>query len=126
MTWTPIPESKIWDMLNAAEMRMSVRQRRLWEAIRVGPEKWAQTPWGKHGGGFWVVGLIGRIVIWFNDIEHGFNISGYSQYGEIEDYLCDQTKLEDNLEKILGLIELGYEIGPSAGPPKRGVFPHGN
>jgi hypothetical protein len=121
-TWTPISEAGIWDKIVAAEGRMSVRQTRLWNAIRIEPERWAQTPWGKEGGGFWAVGVFGRLVIWFNDIEGGFNVSKYRIYREIEEYLCDQSELEDKLEKILHLIESGYELGPSLGPPRPGVI----
>jgi len=52
---------------------MTPEQLRLWKAIRIKPEKWLQPPYGDHGKGFWVVGLIGRTVTWYNDIEEGFN-----------------------------------------------------
>lgn len=76
-------EAEIWDEINSAWKRMSLPQRRLWEVIRIIPEKWKQSPWGNEGNGFWVVGLIGNSVVWYNDIEHGFNKSKFTNYGEI-------------------------------------------
>jgi hypothetical protein len=63
MMWQPLSEVELWDKLNQAWDRMTLEQRQVWEAIRVLPQKWALTPYGKQGGGFWVVGLIGRTVV---------------------------------------------------------------
>jgi hypothetical protein len=63
MMWQPLSEVELWDKLNQAWDRMTLEQRQVWEAIRVLPQKWALTPYGNQGGGFWVVGLIGRTVV---------------------------------------------------------------
>lgn len=55
MDWEPISEASLWDKINAAERRMNPRQERLWEAIRIIPEKWSQETYGNVGGGFWAV-----------------------------------------------------------------------
>lgn len=54
---------------------MSVPQQRLWEAIKVTPVKWHEPTYGIDGGGFWVVAIYGSTVVWYNDIEEGFNAS---------------------------------------------------
>ena len=63
--------------------------------------------YGDDGGGFWVVGLIGKKVIWFNDIEEGFNISNYSIHGQIDDYNCNQDKLDWVIQRLYHSIEFG-------------------
>jgi len=73
MEWKPIEEERIWDDINCAWKRMSSEQRNLWEIIKIIPEKWKQEPWENEGGGFWVVAIIGKTVVWFNDIEDGYN-----------------------------------------------------
>jgi hypothetical protein len=45
----------------------------------------------KQGNGFWVVGLIGRKVVYYNDIEEGFNISDYKTYGTVDGYFAIKT-----------------------------------
>ena len=62
---------------------MDADQLKLWEVIRFTPEKGSQHPFGDLGGGFWVVAILGGMVIWFNDIEDGFNRSNYKTYGTI-------------------------------------------
>jgi len=118
MKWTPFTESEIWDEINSSWDRMSISQRKLWEIIRIDPEKWKQDPWGNEGNGFWVVAIIGKTVVWYNDIEEGFNHSTYSQYGEIEEYWCNQDELEWTVQHIINAIENGWDSGPYASPPK--------
>jgi hypothetical protein len=126
MGWEPISEAEIWDEINQAAGRMTVPQERFWEAIRILPEKWAQEPYGKLGGGFWAVAVLGRIVVWFNDIEDGFNFSRYSTYGTIDQYFADQDDLELVIQKLMEIVRTGYGIGGQAGPPRPGPYPdHG-
>jgi hypothetical protein len=122
MTWKPITEEAVWDKLNAAQRRMSVRQAKLWHIIQIQPNKWAPESRSTSGASFWAVGLIGRTVIWFNDIEDGFNRSSYDQYGIIKEYWCNQDELEHAIQKLLDAIDTGYEVGGFCGAPKPGTF----
>jgi hypothetical protein len=103
--WKPISEELIWQKINDSWGRMSPPQQRLWELIKVPPEKWKQNPWGNEGGGFWVVAIYGNTVIWYNDIEEGFNRSSYRNFGEIIEYLCNQDELEWTIQYILNEIK---------------------
>ena len=82
------------------------------------PEKWREEPFGNQGHGFWVVALIGNNVIWFNDIEDGFNRSTFTEYGKINEYWCNQDQLEWTIQKFINQIRDGYDSGEYAGPPK--------
>lgn len=64
-----------------------------WLRIRIEPEKWRCSPWGDAGGGFWVVALQDDSVVWYNDIEDGFNVSKFTTRGVIDEYLCNQDSL---------------------------------
>jgi hypothetical protein len=70
------------------------------------------------GGGFWAVALVGQTVVWFNDIEDGFNRSHYTTHGTIGAYWCNQDQLEWTVQHILNAIESGSDTGPFAGPPQ--------
>jgi hypothetical protein len=118
MNWKPISEEEILNELNSAWERMSVPKRRFWDSVCIAPEKWQQHPFGDMGGGFWAVALIGRTVVWYNDIEGGFNRSNYSKYGEIDAYWCNQDEIETVLRYIMDEIETGRVCGPYLGPPK--------
>jgi len=108
--WKPISEAALRGRVAQGEARMSPSQLRMWEAIRIDPERWLQHPYGDPGNGFWVVALIGRTVIWYNDIEEGFNRSGYSAYGQIEDYWCNQDELEITNEYLMASLERGTDL----------------
>lgn len=121
MNWTPISEAQLWDKILQAELRMDAVQSRLWEMLKVNPSKWQQSPWGDAGGGFWTVGLMGEHVVWFNDIEDGFNISKYKTHGRIEDYWCNQDELEEAVQSLLNALEHGYSF-VRASPPIAGEY----
>lgn len=64
-----------------------------------------------------MVALIGNTVVWYNDIEEGFNRSRYSRYGSIDEYWCNQDELELAIEALPKLIQAGEDTG-KLGPPR--------
>jgi hypothetical protein len=121
MDWQPISEIEIWDAIIKAEGRMNAEQFRLWEAIKINPQKWSQLSYGEIGGGFWVVAIFGHSVVWYNDIEDGFNVSSYKKFGTIEEYFCNQTELEFTVQSILNLLQHGYSL-PVCSAPVAGEY----
>jgi hypothetical protein len=117
MDWQPISEGSVWDLINAAELRMTAPQQKLWDSVRIIPMKWTEPSYGVAGGGFWAVGVIGSTVVWYNDIEDGFNCSPYRTFGEIEEYRCNQDDLEHVMEDLLAQIKNGYSSAPVVSPP---------
>lgn len=73
-----------------------------WTAMRIEPEKWQCPPWGDAGGGFWVVAEKDGSIIWYNDVEDGFNVSPFITRGVIAEYSCNQSSFG---EVLLGLPE---------------------
>jgi hypothetical protein len=106
--WQPIPLPALLDRIAQGRARMRDAHRRLWDSVRIAPERWQQHPYGDAGGGFWVVGLIGRVAIWYNDIEEGFNRSTWSTYGAIDDYWRNDDELD---------VTIGYVADALAGGP---------
>lgn len=99
--WEPISNEALCAIIGAAQKRMTSQQSWLWQCIRVPPQKWHEASFGAEGGGFWAVGIIGTMVIWYNDIEDGFNQSPYRDFGTIGEYLCHQDGLEHAMERLL-------------------------
>ena len=108
--WKPISEAALRDRVAQGVARMSPPHIRLWEAVRIEPRKWQLHPYGDSGKGFWVVAIIGQTVIWYNDIEEGFNRSRYSAYGQIEDYWCNQDELELTIDYLMTTLERGADL----------------
>lgn len=106
MTWEPISFNELDQLIRSACQRMSPQQRDLWERIRIEPNKWALSPYGDLGGGFWVVAQLGQTVVWYNDIEDGFNCSKFIHQGQIEEQWCAQDRLEWALQKLIESTQL--------------------
>ncbi len=105
-----MPAFSIQDLLKLIAEEVSALEecdRRLWQMVLIPPTRWHQHPWGDDLGGFWVVGIIGQRVIWFNEIEGGFNVSRYFAYGTIEEYWCDQDELCHVMRKLRHEFETG-------------------
>ena len=47
-----------------------------------------------------MVAIFGNAIVFYNDIEEGFNVSTYQTYGHISEYWCEQTEL-DRIVKLL-------------------------
>ena len=108
--WEPISEAALLARISQGYARMTQAQQRLWNAIRITPEKWRQHPYGDAGGGFWTVGLVGRTAIWYNDREDGFNRSVYSTYGLIVDYWCNQDELDVTVQYLANALDGGQDL----------------
>ncbi len=124
MDWQPISEERILDLVNRGRNTMNPIERRFWDYISIYPEKWPLHPFGDLGGGFWAVGLIGRGVLWYNDIEDGFNRSRYSFYGTIpnDEYWCNQDDLEHQIRQVMAEVATGEPVGGRSGPPQHGEY----
>jgi hypothetical protein len=115
--WVPIELDELRGRIAQSLIQMNPVDLRLWDLIRVEQIKWQLHPWGDQGGGFWVVGLFGMKVLWFNDIEDGFNISSYSIIGSIDDYFCNQDELHQSMKQVLLYLNDGVIPG-RFGPPQ--------
>lgn len=116
--WKPITALALKGRIRQGVRRMNPKQQRLWRAIQIEPEKWQQHPYGDQGRGFWVVGLIGRAVVWYNDVEDGFNRSTFRSYGVIEEYWCNQDELEVAVDYLANALELGHDLVHMASGPR--------
>jgi len=108
--WEPIAKTALQARIAQGVARMTGAQRRLWHAIEIEPVRWEQHPYGDPGGGFWVVAIIGGTVVWYNDIEEGFNRSAYSRFGIIDEYFCNHDELELTIQYVASAIDGGHDL----------------
>jgi hypothetical protein len=89
-----------------------MEQREFFRRTRIAPAKWRLTPWGDEGGGFWAVAIHRDRVLWYNDIEDGFNVSRFDEHGQIprNEYWCNEDSLRWALPRLQG--EPGTQLGP--------------
>jgi hypothetical protein len=103
MTWEPIPLAELEQMIERHLAECSEQQRSFFARVAIPPEKWRQSPYGDCGGGFWAVAVFGDRVLWYNDIEEGFNISKFKRRGEIprNEYWCNQDRLQWAIPRLM-------------------------
>jgi hypothetical protein len=116
--WEPISLSELYDEIQKTEADMNGELWNFWQLIKTDPAKWAENKFGELGNGFWVVAICGTKIIWYNDIEDGFNISDYKTHGQIEGYYCNQDELSTAVVRLFDLIKFGGDIIGQAGPPQ--------
>lgn len=114
--WKPISLSELYDQIQKTETDLNGELCNFWQLIKTEPIKWIEKDYGDVGGGFWVVAICGTKVIWYNDIEYGFNISDYNIYGQIEGYYCNQDELSWVVTRLFDLVKFGGEVIGQAGP----------
>ena len=111
--WTPVSRAELNDLIAADLRDASDEERAYFNSVAVEPSKWRQSPYGDEGGGFWAVAVDGDRVLWYNDIEEGFNVSRFTVLGTIPDdeYWCNQDQLPWALPNLRGLSRSG-NLGP--------------
>ncbi len=102
--WQPISLADLYAEIYKTETLLHGNLWNFWSHIKIEPEKWQEPKYGNEGGGFWVVAVCGKWVIWFNDIEDGFNISSHSTYGTIDEYWCNQDQLNWAVSRLHELM----------------------
>ncbi|HUA99408.1 MAG TPA: hypothetical protein VMA34_13850 [Terracidiphilus sp.] len=124
MSWKPISEEMLLEKINRGRLQMNPLERRFWDAVCITPEKWKLTPYGDLGGGFWVVAVLGSTVVWYNDVENGFNRSRYARFGTIPqgEYWCNQDELQWTIGQLRGFVVSGENPGGQSGPPIVGEY----
>lgn len=106
--WSNITLDELSNMILQFETGEEGEIHNLWNLIKIKPEKWKiKTKRLGSDAEFWVTGIFGSSVIWYNDIEEGFNISKYDQIGLIKEYVCNQDDLKYPLNNLLNFIKSG-------------------
>jgi hypothetical protein len=118
MSWKPINLNALESLVNSDLDECSKELRTFFAQVRIVPTKWRQSPWGVEGGGFWAVAVYQDHVLWYNDIEGGFNVSRFVVRGEIPDdeYWCNQDPLQWALPRLAG--NPGINLGPPMAVPE--------
>lgn len=104
--WTPLSKRELYELILKSETDLNGELMNFWELIKMEPKKWTEKTHGDSGDGFWVVAICGTKIIWYNDIEEGFNISNYTIYGHINEYNCNQDNLSWAVSQLFGLMKM--------------------
>ncbi len=114
MEWEPITEREFCELVAAQLAMCPADLREFFARVKIPLAKWRQSPWADLGLGFWAAAVVENRVLWFNDIEDGFNVSRFEERGVIpnDEYWCNH----DELRVALRIARDGG--GMKAGPPE--------
>jgi hypothetical protein len=109
----PLSRNELQKIIDGDLAECSVELRAYFDSVAFQPTKWRQSPYGDEGGGFWAIAADQNRVLWYNDIEGGFNVSVFAVRGTIPDdeYWCNQDELKYALAALMG------QRISKAGPP---------
>ncbi len=112
MEWQPISRESLSELIVEQLADATPQQRALFDRTAMTPAKWQLSPWGDPGGGFWVIAVMENRVLWYNDIEGGFNVSRFTTTGTIPstEYRCNQDELQWALTALEGQPQVN--LGP--------------
>jgi len=104
MTWSPLTREELETLVERELADCSDDQRAYFKSVAFEPTKWSQSPYGDDGAGFWAVAADDHRVLWYNDIEEGFNVSTFTERGTIptSEYWCNHDALKFALPALMG------------------------
>lgn len=108
--WTPISLNALNKRISKGESKLKGESLNFWNLIKITPQKWREKEYGNEGGGFWVVAVFENTVIFYNDIEDGFNISPYTVYEQISEYASEQAELNWVVERIYNSLKQNAQL----------------
>ncbi|MAK90015.1 MAG: hypothetical protein CMI03_15125 [Oceanospirillaceae bacterium] len=97
----PLSETDLSNMLSDAESMLDEASHGFWSLSRLPrPELWQQHPWADEVCGFWVIAVMGKSCIYYNDLSKGFCVGQFSKWGIIDDYQPAKTSLPERLNGL--------------------------
>lgn len=100
--WNPLRKSEILTELFLAEQNLDSSLEIFWNKIKISPTIWKCIDVIEEN--FWVVAKANQYIIWYNDIEEGFNISTYKIDGEIHQYGASKHELQFALQRLISIL----------------------
>ncbi len=101
MKWKPINLEELSIEISKGENKMDEKLLNFWNKIKMTPIKWKENQFWNEENSFWVVAKHKNLVLYYNDIEEGFNISIFEKEGEIKEYCVEQDELHFSIIKLL-------------------------
>jgi hypothetical protein len=108
--WTPISLTELEEWISRGESKLEGELLKFWNLIKIAPQKWQEKEYRDEVGEFWVVAVFGNAVVFYNDIEDGFNISPYTAYGQISKYACEQSELDWIVERLYNSLKQNAQL----------------
>ena len=100
---------QVRDEIQSAERaldELGVRERRLWDRIRITPAQWRQMQYPGYGS-VWVVAVMGRRCLYLNQMEGGWGWGRFDTWGEVSEYHYGDDEVQHAVSVVLFAIDHG-------------------
>ena len=101
--WIAFPKKDLLLELYLTEQDLDDELLEFWNEIKISPETW--TCEDVIHQNFWVVAKHQNWIIWYNDIEEGYNFSKYKEDLIILEYRANKDELIVVLKKLKTMIQ---------------------
>jgi hypothetical protein len=105
--WKPISLATLSRHIELQEFLLTEDEKAFWHFIRINPEKWVDKGYQPEKVEFYVIAIFGRRVIYYNDIEEGFNLSEFDEYGWIRGGGANQNDFHEFISHLFTFITSG-------------------
>jgi hypothetical protein len=105
--WKAISLETLKRHIQLQEFLLTEEEKAFWHFIRIEPEKWIHSAYYHERVEFFVIAVFGRRVIYYNDIEEGFNISEFDEYGKLKGGGANQNDFHNYISHLFTFISSG-------------------
>ena len=105
--WKPISLEKLKRHIELQEFLLTEEEKAFWCFMQIEPEKWVDNAYQQEPVEFFVVAIFGHRVIYYNDIEEGFNISEFEEYGRLKGSGANQNSFGEYISHLFTFISSG-------------------
>jgi len=106
-TWKPITLEALSRHIELTTHLLTEEEKSFWHFIRIEPRKWIYPDYGTEMVEFFVIAIFGDRVIYYDDIEEGFNISEYKEYGKLISGGANQNDFHEYISHLFTFISSG-------------------
>ncbi len=105
--WKPISLEDLSRHIELQEFLITKQEKAFWQFIRIKPEKWVDKSYTHEVVEFFVVGIFGHRVVYYNDIEEGFNVCEFEKYGKFNGGGANQNHFHEYISHRFTFISSG-------------------
>lgn len=102
--WINFPKKELMLEIYLSEQNMDDEILLFWNQIKTSPEIWLCKDVIEDN--FWAIAHHQNFVIWYNDIEEGFNLSRFKTKGQILEYRAFKNELNAAIIALKNKIEI--------------------
>lgn len=100
-SFPPISLTELENEINQSIIKMTKYENEFWSSISISPCKWKYIDENNRTNKVWVFAIFDDQIIWYDDVEEGFNVSNFEEPGVFSPETAEQDELVFAIRKLL-------------------------